>query len=68
MAARIKGLKRVNLTIERELHKLAKTRARKVLKLPDGFSGYVSRLIKLDIKRKRKRISSIPRLMGSPGE
>ena len=62
MAARIQGLKRVNITINKDLHKLAKHRAKKVLKLPDGFSGLVTRLLKLDLKRKRKRIANIPRV------
>jgi hypothetical protein len=66
MAARIQGLKRVNITIEGELHKLAKRRAKKDLKLPDGFSGYISRLIKLDLKRNRKRVAHIPRVLDAP--
>ena len=55
-------MRRANITIEPALHKLAKKRARD-LHLADGFSGYVARLLKLDMKRNRKRVGHIPRLL-----
>lgn len=60
----IPGLKRVNISIEGDLHKIGKRRARK-LGFRDGFSGYVARLLKLDMKRNRKRVANETRLLGS---
>jgi hypothetical protein len=61
MAASTSGIKlRVNITIDRRLHRLAVRRAKKELKLEDGFSGYLARLIILDIKRRRKRVAFVP--------
>jgi hypothetical protein len=60
MAASTSGKLRVNITIDRRLHRLAVRRAKKELKLEDGFSGYLARLIILDIKRRRKRVAFVP--------
>lgn len=62
MPPAIQDLKRVNISIEGELHRMAKIRAQK-MGLRDGFSGYVARLLKLDMKRKRKRIAGVSRLL-----
>lgn len=54
------GLKRVNITIEQKLHAAAQARA-KELKLEDGFSGLVARLLIKDQARKSARVERIPR-------
>ena len=64
MPPAIREYRRVNIGIEGKLHDLAKRRAKK-LGLSDGFSGYVARLLKLDIKRNRKRVGAVPRLLTS---
>lgn len=49
-----KNLVRVNMTIDPALHSRALVRV-KELGLPDGFSGLVSRLITLDLRRAQQR-------------
>lgn len=54
------GLIRVNLSIEEKLHRAAIARARE-LKLDDGFSGLVSRLLIRDVEQKKPNVAKLPR-------
>ena len=58
----IPSLKRVNISIEGELHELA-TRHAKKLGLTDGFSGYVSRLCKRELKANGTKLAGVSRLL-----
>ena len=65
MPKTIPSLKRVNITIEGELHELAKRHADK-LGLTDGFSGYVSRLLKQGLKTRGTGLAKVSRLLHGP--
>ena len=62
MPKTIPSLKRVNISIEGELHELATRHAEK-LGLMDGFSGYVSRLCKQELKKKGTKLATVSRLL-----
>lgn len=58
----IPGCKRVNLTIEAELHEAA-CKQIKAMCIPDGFSGATARLWIAQIKTPNKKLARVPRLL-----
>lgn len=59
------GLKRINITIEGPLHTVAKARA-KQLGFSDGLSGYIARLLNLELKSDGEQVLNAPRRFTAP--